>query len=118
MRAVALASLYALSASAASWIAPGAVWYDSAGTKIDAHGGMIIKPGDIFYWVGQSWESSTSPRIYSSKDLINWDNRGLANSVQWLYRPKFFVSGGRYHVRRLSQSRVTCRTFALDMGSN
>ena len=22
-----------------------------AGAKIDAHGGMIIKPGDIYYWV-------------------------------------------------------------------
>lgn len=51
MRAIALASLYALSVSASSWVVPGAVWYDSAGAKIDAHGGMIIKPGDIFYWV-------------------------------------------------------------------
>ena len=50
-RALALSALYALSVSAASWIAPGAVWYDSSGDKIDAHGGMIIKPGDIYYWV-------------------------------------------------------------------
>ncbi|KAI0742773.1 Arabinanase/levansucrase/invertase [Daedaleopsis nitida] len=106
-RAFFLSAFYALSVSAASWIAPGAVWYDSAGAKIDAHGGMIIKPGDIYYWVGQSWDSNTSPRIYSSKDLINWDNRGLANSIEWLYRPKMFVSGGRYHiwgqVNRLTQ---------------
>lgn len=97
-RAALLTALSALSVSAASWIAPGAIWYDTAGKKIDAHGGMIFKPGDVYYWVGQSWDSNTSPRIYSSKDLLNWDNRGLANSIQWLYRPKMFVSGGRFHI--------------------
>ncbi|KAJ7660223.1 Arabinanase/levansucrase/invertase [Mycena polygramma] len=104
-------AIYTLTASAASWIAPGAIWYDSAGARIDAHGGMIIKPGNVFYWVGQSWDSNTSPRIYSSEDLINWDNRGLANSIEWLYRPKLFVSGGRYHiwgqVNRLTQGMAS-----------
>jgi hypothetical protein len=44
-------SLYATCISATSWIAPGAVWYDTSGAKIDAHGGMIIKPGNVWYWV-------------------------------------------------------------------
>lgn len=42
----------------ASWIAPGAVWYDTAGAKIDAHGGGIVKVGNTFYWVGQSASNS------------------------------------------------------------
>lgn len=37
--------------AAASWIVPGAVWTDTNGVKIDAHGGMIIKPGNVYYWV-------------------------------------------------------------------
>ena len=40
--------------NAASWIVPGAEWKSSSGTKIDAHGGMVLKRGDTFYWVGQA----------------------------------------------------------------
>jgi hypothetical protein len=48
---------------AASWIVPGAIWYDTDGNKIDAHGGGIMKRGGIFYWVGQSNSNS----MYSLK---------------------------------------------------
>ena len=44
--------------AANSWIVPGAVWYDTSGNKIDAHGGGIVKRGTIFYWVGQSAANS------------------------------------------------------------
>ena len=57
---LALASLFASLVSAASWIAPGAVWYDSDGAKIDAHGGMILKPGNVFYWVSTHVHSTLS----------------------------------------------------------
>lgn len=43
-----------LAASTLSWIAPGAIWYDTDGNKIDAHGGGVVKREDTFYWVGQS----------------------------------------------------------------
>jgi len=43
---------------AASWIAPGAVWKDTSGNKIDAHGGGIVQRGDTFYWIG--WSASNS----------------------------------------------------------
>jgi hypothetical protein len=43
---------------AASWIVPGAIWYDTDGNKIDAHGGGIMKRGSTFYWVGQSNSNS------------------------------------------------------------
>jgi hypothetical protein len=45
----------------ASWIVPGATWYDTDGNKIDAHGGGIMKRGSTFYWVGQSNSNGRSP---------------------------------------------------------
>jgi hypothetical protein len=53
-------SLIASSALAASWIAPGAVWYDTSGNRIDAHGPGIYKRGDTFYWIGHSAPDNTS----------------------------------------------------------
>ncbi len=42
----------ATSVLGASWISPGAVWYDTDGNRIEAHGGGVLKRGDTFYWVG------------------------------------------------------------------
>lgn len=54
-RYVILALSAASAAGAAnSWIVPGAAWMSTSNTKIDAHGGMVYKEGDTFYWVGQS----------------------------------------------------------------
>ena len=52
----------ASAALGATWIVPGAVWYDTAGQKIDAHGGSIVKRGNTFYWVGQSAANGWSPQ--------------------------------------------------------
>jgi len=43
---------------AATWIVPGAVWKDTAGNTIDAHGGGIVKRSGTFYWTGQSASNS------------------------------------------------------------
>jgi hypothetical protein len=45
--------------AANSWIVPGAAWMSTSNTKIDAHGGMVYKQGNTFYWVGQSASHST-----------------------------------------------------------
>lgn len=83
--------------AANSWIAPGAVWYDTAGAKIDAHGGNIVKRGDTFYWVGQSAANSETPLLYSSKDLLNWDNLGKqASSITGMWRPKIAKPNGSF----------------------
>ncbi|KAI2617116.1 carbohydrate-binding module family 35 protein [Hypoxylon sp. NC1633] len=80
----------------ASWIAPGAVWYDTAGTKIDAHGGGVVKRGDTFYWIGHAAANQT-PQLYSSTDLINWQNLGKqASSVTGMWRPKIAKPNGSY----------------------
>lgn len=103
LAALALSALVLPTLAATSWIVPGAVWLDTSGNKIDAHGGMIIKPGSVWYWIGYSINAGVSPIIYSSEDLLNWDNRGLANSIQQMWRPKLIVAGGRFNVRSSSK---------------
>ncbi|OTB03937.1 carbohydrate-binding module family 35 protein [Hypoxylon sp. CI-4A] len=80
----------------ADWIAPGAVWTDTDGNKIDAHGGGVMKRGDTFYWVGQA-ASNQTPQLYSSTDLINWKNLGQqASSVTGMWRPKIAKPNGSF----------------------
>ncbi len=65
--------------------APGQVWLDTAGHRIQAHGGSIIEVDGTFYWYGENKERSTPDsgiwhwgmRCYSSTDLYNWTDRGL-----------------------------------------
>ncbi|KAI1291046.1 glycosyl hydrolase [Xylaria venustula] len=78
-----------------SWIAPGAVWYDTNGKKIDAHGGGIVQLGSTFYWIGQSAENET-PMMYSSTDLLNWQNLGPQSTVTGMWRPKYAKPNGSF----------------------
>jgi hypothetical protein len=48
----ALSSIVTIACAANSWIVPGATWMSTSNTKIDAHGGMVLKNGDTFYWIG------------------------------------------------------------------
>ena len=48
---------FALCVSAADWIAPNTVWYDTDGKKIEAHGGGVVQRGDTFYWIGHRGDS-------------------------------------------------------------
>jgi hypothetical protein len=71
-RSVVSTALYALCVSAATnWIVPGAVWYDTAGAKIDAHGGMIYQNGNTFYWV----RISLASMITSTDCHSGWTRR-------------------------------------------
>ncbi|KAI1080179.1 carbohydrate-binding module family 35 protein [Whalleya microplaca] len=92
--------LYASTVSSvlgASWIAPGAVWTDTDGNKIDAHGGGVVQRGDTFYWVGQSASSNQTPLMYSSTDLINWKNLGKqASQITGMWRPKIAKPNGSF----------------------
>lgn len=67
-------------------IRPGQVWLDTAGRRIQAHGGSIITGTDgLFYWYGENKERTTpgsgnwhwGVRAYSSSDLVTWTDRGL-----------------------------------------
>ncbi|MEO5587248.1 MAG: hypothetical protein ABIQ81_06105, partial [Novosphingobium sp.] len=37
---------------------PGALWLDTAGKPIQAHGGSIVQVGELFYWYGENKERS------------------------------------------------------------
>lgn len=64
------------------------VWADTEGTHINAHGAGMLYYDNTYYWVGEhkvaggrgnkSW---VGVRIYSSKDLYNWKNEGVALKV-------------------------------------
>ncbi|GAA1784851.1 RICIN domain-containing protein [Luedemannella flava] len=56
-------------------ITPGAVWTDTSGGVIQAHGEGVTKVGGTYYWIGED-KTNGSPfqniRCYSSTDLRNW----------------------------------------------
>ncbi len=76
-------------------ITPGAVWLDTDGRAINAHGGGVLFHEGVYYWYGelkegrtylpkvnQSWGGTRvvagGVAVYSSKDLVNWKNEGVA----------------------------------------
>lgn len=74
-------------------ITPGAVWNDTEGNPINAHGGGILYHKGRYYWYGEykkgktvlpewaTWEcyrtDVTGVGCYSSKDLLNWKFEGV-----------------------------------------
>lgn len=69
---------------------PGKTWYDTEGKRIQAHGGSILFVDGTFYWYGENKEGITGMatgekcknwhqgvRLYSSKDLYNWQDEGV-----------------------------------------
>lgn len=73
---------------------PKAVWTDTDGNFINAHGGGVLFHKGVYYWYGEckkgktvlpswaTWEcyrtDVTGVSCYSSRDLLNWRNEGLA----------------------------------------
>jgi hypothetical protein len=66
---------------------PGQPWNDTSGRTIQAHGGQVVAAHDddgrrIWYWYGEDRTngipSSPGVHVYSSYDLYNWSDRGLA----------------------------------------
>lgn len=58
----------------------GARLYATNGELIQAHGGQISKWGDTYYWYGEDKTDRLKPtgvHLYTSKDLYNWEDRGL-----------------------------------------
>lgn len=66
----------------------GQIWLDTDGNPIQAHGGCIIEHKGTYYWYGEFKGVDNYPGkcqtpalgmgCYSSKDLVNWKNEGLA----------------------------------------
>ncbi|HTJ13659.1 MAG TPA: TIM-barrel domain-containing protein [Dinghuibacter sp.] len=87
-------------------IAPGKSWPDADGNHIQAHGGGILKVGDVYYWYGEqrSRGLDTAKRFvscYRSGDLMHWTFLGNALTLDdperlgayWvLERPKVYYN--------------------------
>ena len=64
---------------------PGAIWPDNSGGHINAHGGGILVHDGVLYWFGQHMVegdagnyAQVGVHVYSSKDLYNWNDEGIA----------------------------------------
>ncbi len=67
---------------------PGQLWNDVNGVHINAHGGGILFHEGVYYWFGEhkvSGRRGNNAHVgvgcYSSKDLYNWKNEGIALAV-------------------------------------
>ncbi len=65
---------------------PGDLWFDTDGNIINAHGGGILFHEGKYYWFGEhKGERSNAALVgvtcYSSSDLYNWKNEGIALPV-------------------------------------
>ena len=74
--------------TAISHFTPGAIWPDNNGVHINAHGGGMLFFGDTYYWFGEHKIEGELGNLamvgvhaYSSKDLYNWRDEGVALSV-------------------------------------
>lgn len=64
---------------------PGEVWKDNKGNAINAHGGGFLVYDKTYYWFGEHKEwgkngakAIAGVHVYSSKDLYNWKDEGIA----------------------------------------
>lgn len=66
---------------------PGKSWLDTNGKPIQAHGFSVFydEKAGLYYWLGENKEKTTGKnhiwhwgvRLYASRDLYNWEDRGL-----------------------------------------
>ena len=67
---------------------PGNIWPDNNGVHINAHGGGLLFAKGCYYWFGEHKiagpagnKAMVGVHCYSSKDLYNWKDEGIALSV-------------------------------------
>lgn len=68
---------------ASTIVHPGKIWPDNDSTHINAHGGGVLYHEGKYYWFGEHKSEKTSRALvgvtcYSSTDLANWTNEGVA----------------------------------------
>jgi hypothetical protein len=87
-------------------INPGEIWLDNRGQHVQAHGGGILRAGDVYYWFGEDRSRGLDPAkryvsCYSSQDLVHWTFRSRVIQLAdpegfgptWvLERPKVFYN--------------------------
>lgn len=81
----------------------GVVWYDTDGNPISAHGGCIIKVGNVYYWYGECRKGDCFVNCYSSRDLHNWKFENTVLSVGSPAKPSDLSE-----VKSLCENGVKC----------
>lgn len=82
------ASTFAQTAPRDQAFHPGQLWQDNQGKHINAHGGGILFHQGVYYWFGEHKiegkagnEAHVGVHCYSSADLYNWTDAGIALPV-------------------------------------
>lgn len=78
---------------------PGKTWRDRSGRRIQAHGGALFYENGTYYWYGENKDRTDGKcsiwtwgiRAYASKDLYNWEDKGL------IIRPDLMNSQSNLH---------------------
>lgn len=85
---LALFGFLSLNAQSYHQITPGEIWKDNNSAHINAHGGGILYHDGIYYWYGEhkiAGKVGNSAQVgvhcYSSSDLYNWKDEGIALKV-------------------------------------
>lgn len=67
---------------------PGELWYDNNHVHINAHGGGVLFYNSKYYWYGEHKiegeagnKAQVGVHVYSSDDLYNWHDEGIALAV-------------------------------------
>lgn len=67
---------------------PGELWPDNNGVHINAHGGGMLFHDGLYFWYGEHKiegdagnKAHVGVHVYSSKDLFNWKDEGIALKV-------------------------------------
>ena len=75
-------------AQPATSFTPGEIWPDNNGVHINAHGGGVLFHEGTYYWFGEHKiegrfgnAAHVGVHVYSSKDLYNWTDEGVALAV-------------------------------------
>jgi beta-xylosidase len=75
-------------AHADNLIRPGAIWPDTNGVHINAHGGGILNYQGVYYWFGEHKVAGSAGNfaqvgvhVYSSTNLTDWKDEGIALAV-------------------------------------
>lgn len=81
-----LMSVMISSAQHLTAIHPGEIWPDEHGEHINAHGGGVLLYNGRYYWYGENrpekgFTTEVGVEVYSSDDLVNWHDEGVALSV-------------------------------------
>lgn len=86
----------------------GAIWRDTDGNIIHAHGGHMLFAQGYYYWYGENRTNDTYVSVYRSTDLMHWEYRGDAlttGSKTQSYRVRTDTSlvnarGGKINIER------------------